>query len=423
MLVIYRLKLSKTERKDKGMITEKMTPAFQKAEGGLFSTVEKADVGDAVLKMGERGVTLMAWADPFYPNPSVPTHVAKAMADSINSGFASHYTVPIGNSELKVEIAKKLKRVNGMDVEPQRNILITPGSDAGLFFAMLPFINEGDEVMIIDPSYPNNFQNTEILGGTVVRIPVYAEDGYQFRIEEFEKRLTPKTKMIVLTNPNNPTTVVYRREKIMRLADFAIKNDLIVVVDQAFEQPCFDGIQMVSIATLPGMWARTVSIFSLSKGMGLSGLRVGYIVADDRIIDKMYGTVVTVLGATNTSAQAGAIAALRDDSFMESYFQSFDRRRKIVYDLLHDVPGVSMIISESGFLSWVDVSRLGTESEIMSYLNEEALVAINSGASYGNEGRGHIRIVHGVLNEEQLREAIIRMRKALIKLADKKGVK
>jgi aspartate/methionine/tyrosine aminotransferase len=405
------------------MIIEKMTPAFQKAEGGLFSAVEKADVGDAVLKMDERGVALMVWADPFYPDPSVPQHVAKAMIDSINSGFASHYTAPIGNSELKAEIAKKLKKVNGMDVEPQRNILITPGSDAGLFFAMLPFINKDDEVMIIDPSYPNNFQNTEILGGIVVRIPVYAGDSYQFRIEEFEKRLTPKTKMIVLTNPNNPTAVVYRRENLIRLADFAVKNDLIVVVDQAFEQPCFDSIEMVSIATLPGMWERTVSIFSLSKGMGLSGLRVGYIVADDRIIDKMYGTAVTVIGATNTSAQAGAIAALRDDSFMEAYFQSFDRRRKIVYELLHDVPGVSMKISESGFLSWVDVSRLGTESEIMSYLNEEALVAVNSGAFYGNEGRGHIRIVHGVFNEEQLREAIIRMRKALIKLADKKGIK
>ena len=277
--------------------------------------------------------------------------------------------------------------------------------------------------MIIDPSYPNNFQNTEILGGTVVRIPVYAEDRYQFKIEEFEKRLTSKTKMIVLTNPNNPTTVVYRREKLMSLADFAIKNDLVVVVDQAFEQPCFDGIEMVSIANLPGMWERTVSVFSLSKGMGLSGLRVGYIVADDRIIDKMYGTAVTILGATNTCAQAGAIAALRDDSFMEPYFQSFDRRRKMVYDFLHDVPGVSMTISESGFLSWVDISRLGTESEIVSYLSEEALVAINSGAPYGNEGRGYIRIVHGVLNERQLCEAIIRMRKALIKLADKKGVK
>ena len=405
------------------MIVEKMIPAFQKAEGGLFSDVEKADVGDAVTKMNERGVALMAWADPFYPHPSVPPHVAEAMIDCINSGFASHYTAPIGNNDLKVEIAKKLKKVNGMDVEPFRNILITPGSDSGLFFSMLPFINQGDEVMIIDPSYPNNFQNTELLGGVVVRIPIYAEDGYQFRMEEFEKRLTPKTKMIVLTNPNNPTTTVFRREKLDSLAEFAVKNDLVVVVDQAFEQPCFDDIEMVSIATLPGMWERTVSVFSLSKGMGLSGLRVGYIVADAKVIDKMYGTAVAVLGATNTSAQMGAIAALQDDSFMEPYFASFDRRRKMVYELLHDVPGVSMLISESGFLSWVDVSRLGTGSEIMSYLNEEALVAVNSGDPYGEAGKHHIRIVHGVLNEEQLHEAVLRIRTALIKFGEEKGIK
>lgn len=405
------------------MVTEKMIPAFQKAEGGLFSAVEKADVGDAVAKMSEQGVALMSWADPFYPDPSMPRHVADAMIDSINSGFASHYTTPIGNSELKKEIAKKLKKVNGLDVVPERNIIITPGSDAGLFFAMVPFINSGDEVMIIDPSYPNNFQNTEILGGVSVRIPVYAENGYQFEIRDFEERLTPKTKMIVLTNPNNPTTVSYRREKLEQLAEFVVKNDLIVVVDQAFEEPVFDGIEMVTIAALPGMWERTVTVFSISKGMGLSGLRVGYIVADDVIMDKMYGTAVSVIGATSTSAQMGAIAALKDCGFMEAYFETFDRRRKIVYEHLHDIPGVSMKVSESGFLSWVDVSKLGTESEIMAYLGEHAQVSINSGLPYGEKGKGHIRIVHGVFaSDEELEAAILRMRDALLRLSKEKGI-
>ncbi len=405
------------------MVTEKMIPAFQKAEGGLFSAVEKADVGDAVAKMSEQGVALMSWADPFYPDPSMPRHVADAMIDSINSGFASHYTTPIGNSELKKEIAKKLKKVNGLDVVPERNIIITPGSDAGLFFAMVPFINSGDEVMIIDPSYPNNFQNTEILGGVPVRIPVYAENGYQFEIRDFEERLTPKTKMIVLTNPNNPTTVSYRREKLEQLAEFVVKNDLIVVVDQAFEEPVFDGIEMVTIAALPGMWERTVTVFSISKGMGLSGLRVGYIVADDVIMDKMYGTAVSVIGATSTSAQMGAIAALKDCGFMEAYFETFDRRRKIVYEHLHDIPGVSMKVSESGFLSWVDVSKLGTESEIMAYLGEHAQVSINSGLPYGEKGKGHIRIVHGVFaSDEELETAILRMRDALLRFSKEKGI-
>ena len=405
------------------MVTEKMISAFKNAEGGLFSSVEKADVGDAVVKMKERGVALMAWADPFYPDPSMPPHVAEAMIESIKSGFASHYTTPIGNGDLKVEIAKKLKKVNGLDVVPDRNIIITPGSDSGLFFAMLPFIHEGDEVMIIDPSYPNNYQNTEIMGGVAVTIPVYAENGYQFEIEDFEAKVTEKTKMIVLTNPNNPTATVFRREKLEQLAAFAVKHDLIVVVDQAFEQPVFDDIEMVTIAALPGMWERTLTVFSISKGMGLSGLRVGYIVADDKIMDKLYGVAVSVIGATSTSAQMGAIAALKDDSFMEKYFETFDRRRRIVYDNLHDIPGVSMQLSESGFLSWLDISKLGTESEVMAYLNEHALVSINSGAPYGEQGKGHIRIVHGVFgSDEALEEAILRMREALLKLSKEKGI-
>ena len=405
------------------MIIEKMIPAFKKAEGGLFSEVDKADVGDAVVKMKERGVALMSWADPFYPDPSMPAHVSDAMIQSINSGFASHYTTPIGSGDLKKEIAKKLKKVNGLDVVPDRNIIITPGSDSGLFFAMLPFIYEGDEVMIIDPSYPNNYQNTEIMGGVIVRVPVYAENGYQFKIEDFETRVTDKTKMIVLTNPNNPTTTVYRREKLEQLAEFAVKHDLIVVVDQAFEQPVFDGVEMVTVASLPGMWERTLTVCSISKGMGLSGLRIGYIVAEDHIMDKLYGAAVTVLGAASTSAQAGAIAALKDDSFMEKYFEAFDRRRKIVYENLHDIPGVSMQLSESGFLSWIDVSKLGTESEVMAYLNEQALVSINSGTPYGEQGKGHIRIVHGVFsNDEALEKAVLKIREALSELSKKKGL-
>lgn len=232
------------------MITDKMIPAFQQTQGGLFSKVEKADVGDIAEKLSSGIAFLFMGGTPSIPMPP-HRHVAQAMIDSINDGSAGHYTMPIGNPELKRELAKKLKRFNGLDVVPERNILVTPGSDSALFYAMLPFIHDGDEVMIIDPSYPNNFQNTEILGGKVVRIPVYEEDGYQFNIEAFESRLTPKTKMVVLTNPNNPTTVSYRRRNMEQLAEFIVRNDLVLVVDQAFEEPVFDGVEMVTAAALP----------------------------------------------------------------------------------------------------------------------------------------------------------------------------
>ena len=160
---------------------EKMKKEFQSFEGGLFSDVEKADVGDSYQKLSEQGVALMGWADPFTPDFSLPTHVMNKTLEAIKSPLSAHYTAPVGNPDLKVLIAEKCRKFNHLNVEPQRNIIITPGSDSALFFAMFPFIEKGDEVMIPSPSYPNNFTNVKMMQGKVVPIPLYAEDGYQPR--------------------------------------------------------------------------------------------------------------------------------------------------------------------------------------------------------------------------------------------------
>lgn len=404
------------------MMVEKMTAAFQKAEGGLFSKVLKADVGDTTAASKD-GVTMMAWADPFFPSPSTPEHVIHATVEALESGTASHYTQPIGNPRLKEEIAKKLQKVNHLEVDPQRNILITPGSDSGLFYAMLPFLHPGDEVMIPDPSYPNNVQNTEILGGIPVMVPLREEDDFQIDVREFEKRLTNKTKMIVLTNPNNPTTTVFKRERLESLAEFAVKNDLVVVVDQAFEQPVFDGREMVTMAALDGMWERTLTVFSLSKGMGLSGFRVGYLVTNEEVMDKLYGAAVSVLGATNTAAQIGAIAALQDDRFLEEYGRRHEARRNMVYRLLKDVPGILVRPSQSGILTWINVAALGTGAEVAERVRQIAGVAVNAGIAYGPSGENYIRIVHSVLGDDrQLEKAIQALRNCLLQMAKEQGI-
>ena len=202
---------------------EKMIPAFRKAEGGLFTAVEKADVGSAYQEMEKQGVALMGWADPFMPDASMPKHVEQALIDAIRHPSAPHYTAPIGSSELKAKIAEKLKTKNHLLVDPERNILITPGSDSGLYFAILPFIEDGDEVLIPSPSYPNNTLNIEIMGGRVVPVPLHPETGYQLEAELLEQNVSEKTKMIVLTHPNNPTTTVYNRQSLEILRDFVIQ--------------------------------------------------------------------------------------------------------------------------------------------------------------------------------------------------------
>lgn len=398
---------------------EKMIAAFSQAEGGLFQTVEKADVGGSYQELEKQGVALMGWADPFMPDFSLPIHIKEAALEAVNLAAAPHYTAPIGNSELKKLIAGKLMEKNKLEVDPERNILITPGSDSGLYFAMLPFINKGDEVIIPSPSYPNNMLNVKIMGGVVVPVPLHEEDGYQIRMEEMEKRVTDKTKMVVLTHPNNPTTTVYRKETLEQLAEFIIKHDLILVCDQAFEDFCYEN-EMITPAALPGMFERTVTVFSFSKGMGLSGFRVGYVVCSDVIMDSMYANAVSVLGATNTPFQTALMAALKDTSFMKEFEEAFDYRRKKAYEILNSIPGVHMLMPESGFLCWVDVSRLGSSSEIVSHLVKEAKVSVNDGINYGAGGEGHLRIVLGVYKDnERVVQALYRIRDALIRYKEK----
>lgn len=402
-----------------------MKPYFQSLRGGLFETVNKADVGDNADKMKENGVAMLSWADPFFPDDKMDKDVRGALMASLEDGSAQHYTAPIGNGELKKVIAEKLEEDNQLHVDPKRNIIITPGSDAALFYSLVPFVGEDDEVMIADPSYPNNYQAVEILGGVPVSVPVRAKNGFELEIGEFEQRLTDKTKMIILTNPNNPTTVVYSRKSLEALAEFVKRNNLIIVVDQAFEDIIFDDKEMVTMAALEGMFERTITVFSISKGFGLSGLRVGYIVAPDVLIDAMFASAVSVIGATNTASQMAAITALKKRKVLfDEYAESFDRRRKMVYHALCDIPGVEIQMPQSAFLSWINISALGSSDEIVNYLMDEAKVFVNGGNCYGLQGEGYIRLVQGCYKDDaKIENAVQHIRSALLKKSHEKGLR
>ena len=401
-------------------IKKKLRKSFQNFEGGLFSTVEKADVGDSYQELGKQGVDLMGWADPYTPDFCLPPHVMNATQKALESNLSAHYTAPIGNDKLKVEIAKKLYKKNKLSVNPQRNILITPGSDSGLYYAMLACLNENDSVLIPTPSYPNNLQNCEIIGAKAIPVQLKVENDFQIDIADFESVVTNKTKMVVLTHPNNPTTTVFNQKSLQDLCNFVMKHDLFLVCDQAFEDYTFEN-QMITPATFQGMWERTITVFSISKGMGFSGYRVGYIVTNDTIMDALYAATVCVLGATNTIAQKAAIAAFENMSFMKEFEEAFDIRRKKAYEILNSIPNVSMKMPESGFLCWVNVSNLGSSEEIVSYLIKEAKVCVNDGVNYGPGGLGYIRIVLGVYRDTQkIINALERIKKALIKMQERR---
>jgi aspartate/methionine/tyrosine aminotransferase len=400
-----------------------MNSGFRNLKGGLFESVSKADVGEGVGKLLEQGVSILAWADPFFPDPSIPESVQKVMVEAIWQGFPSHYSMPIGMVELRKEIALKVTRQTGRFIDPSRNVIVTPGSDSGLLYAMMPFISPGDEVMVPDPSYPSNFLNPVLLGGKTVGVPLNVRDDYAFDIHEFEKRVTSRTKMVLITHPNNPTTTVFRRENIEALSEFIIRHDLILVCDQAFEDHIFDDREFVSPATIEGMWERTLTVCSLSKGLGLSGFRIGYIYAHERIMDVLYGGAVNVLGASATITSIGAVQALKETEYLESLTKRHCARRDLAYDVFSRIPGVRMQPGQSGFLSWLDVSRLGTSEEVVAYLLENARVLVNAGTAYGEQGKGFIRLVSGCFVDDAQALAVFnRIKIALTQLAASKGI-
>ena len=405
-------------------IKSKMNSRFRDLQGGLFSKVTKADVGESVGNIIKAGGDIMAWADPYYPDPSLSDSVKKALHGAVDDGFCAHYFMQVGSYELRKLLADEISRWTGIAIDPSRNVIVTPGSDSGLMFAMMPFIAEGDEIMVPDPSYPSNFLTGKLLGGKTVPIPLYEEDNYQFRIEEFQKRLTPKTKMVLISHPNNPTTTVFRREKIEELCNFIIKNDLILLSDQAFQDHIFDNIEFVHPAALPGMWERTLTTCSISKGIGLSGLRIGYIYADDHIMDVLYGSSVNVTGAPSSLSSLGAIAAIQDRNHLKKSYERLERRRRIAYEIFSGIPGVSMKMSESGILSWLNISRLGTSEEVAARLTDDAKIMVNEGTPYGAQGAGHIRIVTACFLKDE--DAILRferIREVLTSMAKEKGIK
>jgi aspartate/methionine/tyrosine aminotransferase len=378
-------------------------------------------VGNNAMRLAAQGVTMLCWADAFYPDGYAPENIRAAYVNAVKSEASAHYTAPIGNAELMGLIADKISKTTGRRIDPLENLIITPGSDAGLFFAMLPFIGHDDDVLVFTPSYPNNLMNPLLLGGNTVKVPLDEANGYQVNEEALEACVTPSAKMILMTDPNNPTTTVFTRESVESIARTALRHDLMVVVDYAFEDILFDGRAMQYISMLPNMFERTIAVHSMSKGYGLSGYRVGYIMADAPVIHVYQSIAVNVVGATNTAVQQAAIEAINDTGYIVALTRRFDNRRQAVCRMLGGVPGIRLYMPESSFLCWVDVSALGTSTVIAQYLIDEACVAVNDGISYGDDGR-HLRIVYGCLDDDEaLLAAIGRIRDALMRLARKQG--
>ncbi|MBO6901261.1 MAG: aminotransferase class I/II-fold pyridoxal phosphate-dependent enzyme [Rhizobiaceae bacterium] len=343
------------------------------------------------------------------PYQTTPAHIVEATVAALRAGEV-HYSDLPGLLEFRAAIAKKLNAYNGMNVGPQ-DVIVTNGLTQASYAAFMALIDEGDEVILLEPYYPQHLGKIEMAGARPVPVKLDASNGYSIESSAIEAAITSRTKAIVIVNPSNPTGRVYSREELEGLAALARKHDLFVIADEVYDHIVFDGSTHVSIAALPGMAERTVSMYAFTKAYAMDGWRLGYLTAAPALLAGIAKIVATEVTHVNTFIQHGGKAALQGPGeVLDELVKEDLHKRNLVVERLNQMPGVTCALPQGTIYAFPDISATGLSSQIAAErLLDEADVVVESGAFYGEAGEGRLRVCFGSESSERLTLAMDRM--------------
>lgn len=349
------------------------------------------------------------------PDFDTPEKIKEAAYESLKAGHV-FYTSNYGIPALRKEIAKWETEHHGVQYDADE-VLVTVGVGEATYASMAAFLEDGDEVLVPNPVWLNYIHVPSSLGAVPVTYNLKEENNYQIDIEELESKITDKTKMIVIVNPSNPTGGVLSRETLEKLSQLAIKNDLLVVADEIYSQLVYDDTKHVSIASLPGMKERTITLGGFSKAYSMTGWRLGYMCAPRGIIAACVRVHQYTITCASSFVQEAAVTALRDCADdVEAMRQEYQRRKDYAVKALNEIDGISCNDPQGAFYIFVNVKSLGMSSmEVAEYFLEEAKVAMVPGSAFGSEGEGYLRLSYAC-SYEDLQEAIRRIKDAVEKL-------
>jgi aspartate aminotransferase len=354
------------------------------------------------------------------PDFNTPDFIKEAAKKAIDENYSTYSPVD-GYMELKEAICRKFKRDNNLDYKPA-NIVVSTGAKQSLYNIAQCMINEGDEVILPAPYWVSYFEIIKMAGGIPVEVPTSVESDFKITPEQLEKAITPKTKMIWYSSPCNPSGSVYNREELTALSKVILNqtNEIYVVSDEIYEHINFSGT-FCSIATIDGMFDRTITVNGVAKAFAMTGWRIGYIGAPEFIAKACTKIQGQVTSGTNSIAQRATITAVdADPSVLKHMVDAFHSRRDLVVGLLKDIPGIKINVPEGAFYVFPDVSHFfgktlnGTfikdANDFSMYLLSEANVATVTGDAFGNPNC--IRFSYAT-SEDLLIEALRRIKQAL----------
>ena len=328
-----------------------------------------------------------------------PEHVKAAAIAYLHSPAASLYADTRGIPELRAAIARKLQRENHLVVDPDTEITGTPGGKQGILAILLALVDVGDEVLLEDPGWLSFEPIVRITGATPVAVPLDAGDGFGIDLDVLRRRITPRTRVLVLCNPHNPTGRVLDQGALEAIAGVVRDHDLLAVVDEAYEHFLFDGRRHFSMAAIQGMRERTITVQTASKTFNMFGWRVGWAVAPAAISEKLQVVAGHSYTAVTSFAQAGAAAAL-DGTIVQGSLTlpelvgNYQAQRDVLVAGLRDIPGVTCAMPHGAYFAFPDMSSFKLPSQVLSdRLLAHARVSAIAGSVFGERGEGHLRFV------------------------------
>ncbi len=360
------------------------------------------------LERQGRNVIHLEIGEPDFPTPA---HIVEAAKQALDEGY-THYGPTQGLPELREAVAEYISRTRKIRVGPE-NVSIVPGGKPIIFFPMLALIESGDEVIYPNPGFPIYESMIRFSGGVPVPIPLIEERGFSFDLDLLRQRLSPRTKLLVLNSPQNPTGGLIPAEDIRAIADLVRDRDMMVLSDEIYSR-IYYGEAPVSIASLPGMLEKAIILDGFSKTYAMTGWRMGYGVMPEWLVEAVNKLMVNSNSCTATFTQRAGIAALEGPQQpVDAMVAEFRRRRDAFCAGLNQVPGFRCPLPGGAFYAFANITGTGIGSkELADYLLYEAGVSCLNGAAFGQFGEGYIRFSYAN-SYENLMQAVERIKTAV----------
>src|SRR3954467_11584455 len=358
------------------------------------------------LEAAGRDIIHLQIGEPDFDTPANARAAAKAALDE----GATHYAPYPGIPALREAIAEDAAARKGFPVTPDR-VFVTVGGKGVMLYAILGLVDPGDEVLVPDPGYPIYESLTRFVGGTPVPVPIRMEHDFRIDLDELASLVTPRTRLLVINSPANPTGGVLTRADLEAIAELAQRHDLWVLADEIYGRILYDGEEHVSIASLPGLADRTIVLDGFSKTFAMTGWRMGYAIVPPWLAPAYATLVINTISGVTAFAQAGALEALTGpQAAVEDMVREFRVRRDLVVEGLNAIDGVRCLKPHGAFYVFPEISATGLEGAALAdRLLNQAGVCVLAGTAFGGIGRNHIRISYAN-SRENLEEGLRRIR-------------